>query len=334
MSTYSLELFNTMTFNGFNYVIPSETMNIISQIASEVGAPNYVKTPVFQKREHSNILPITNTNSTNSNTNITCYKKKKNSRLESTNEAEWEMMRTFQTTKIDQKTGIGASIDTLRAHLNKLTDKNYNEYKNKIIELIEELKNDNTPLEEMSQVSYTLFEIASTNRFYSKIYANLYTDIITNYNFMSETFENSINKFSELFDVIEYVDPTVNYDKFCKINIDNEKRKALSAFFVNLMNTKVISIDRILLITRKLVSNIYTFISMEDKKNEVDELAENVALLYNKDIFENDDGELNYEQINGLTISEIIEKIANSNVKEYPSLTKKTIFKFMDLVDI
>jgi len=66
----------------------------------------------------------------------------------------------------------------------------------------------------------------------------------------------------------------------------------------------------------------------------VDELAENVALLYNKDIFENDDGELNYEQINGLTISEIIEKIANSNVKEYPSLTKKTIFKFMDLVDI
>jgi hypothetical protein len=131
-----------MTFNGFNYVIPSETMNIISQIASEVGAPNYVKTPVFQKREHSNILPITNTNSTNSNTNITCYKKKKNSRLKSTNEAEWEMMRTFQTTKIDQKTGIGASIDTLRVHLNKLTDKNYNEYKNKIIELIEELKND------------------------------------------------------------------------------------------------------------------------------------------------------------------------------------------------
>jgi hypothetical protein len=44
--------------------------------------------------------------------------------------------------------------------------------------------------------------------------------------------------------------------------------------------------------------------------------------------------DLEYEEINGLTITEVIEKIASSKVKDYPSITKKTIFKFMDLIDM
>ena len=32
--------------------------------------------------------------------------------------------------------------------------------------------------------------------------------------------------------------------------------------------------------------------------------------------------------------NEIIEKIANSKVKDYKSLTNKTLFKFMDLIDM
>ena len=38
--------------------------------------------------------------------------------------------------------------------------------------------------------------------------------------------------------------------------------------------------------------------------------------------------------INGFSINEIIEKIANSKVKDYKSLTNKTLFKFMDLIDM
>ena len=33
-------------------------------------------------------------------------------------------------------------------------------------------------------------------------------------------------------------------------------------------------------------------------------------------------------------ISEIIEKIAKSKVKDYKSLTNKSLFKFMDLIDM
>ena len=72
---------------------------------------------------------------------------------------------------------------------------------------------------------------------------------------------------------------------------------------------------------------------MENKKNEVDELAENVALLYKKELYENDNGHL-YPLIDGYTIDGLIEIIANSKVKDYKSLTNKTVFKFMDLFDM
>ena len=331
--TYSLDYFNSIAFNGFQYIMPIETVNIISELALEVGAPTYVKTPIFQKtdqRLNSSAASVMGNNNNNNNNNIAFKKRRGNKHMES-NDEDWETMRNFQSTKIEQNTGIAGEISNIRSYLNKLTDKNYEDLKNKVLVVIQQLQDSSTNLEDMLQVSTAIFDIASTNRFYSTIYANLYTDIIKNYEIMKEPFENSLNKFLELFDSIEYVESSVDYDKFCKINKDNEKRKALSAFFINLMNNGVIQKTTIIQITRKLLNTIYSFISLEDKKNEVDELAENIAILYKKEMYE---GDLEYEQIDGLTITEVIEKIANISVKDYPSLTKKTIFKFMDLVDM
>jgi len=216
-----------------------------------------------------------------------------------------------------------------------LTDKNYSEYKTKVLDSINELQENGTSLEEMAQVSKVLFDIASTNRFYSKLYADLYAAIITQYESMRDPFDLCLSQFSELFEVIEYVDSSVDYDAFCRINKNNEKRKALSAFFVNLMNANIIPRERIVSILRSLINLISNYIVLEDKKNEVDEMSENVAILYTAE-FAKLDGEekLVYERIDGETITGIIESIAHSNVKMFPSLTKKTIFKFMDLVDM
>ena len=52
-----------------------------------------------------------------------------------------------------------------------------------------------------------------------------------------------------------------------------------------------------------------------------------------RDIYNDDEGD-NYDQIEGYTINEIIEKIAKSKVKDYKSLTNKALFKFMDLIDM
>ena len=149
---------------------------------------------------------------------------------------------------------------------------------------------------------------------------------------MKGSFEESLSNFSELFNVIEYVDPKVDYDRFCKINKDNEKRKALGAFFINLSINGVIPLVTVQNITRTLLFQIYKYISEENKKNEVDELTENVALFYKREFY--DDDNVKYELIEGYTITEIIERIAISKVKDYKSLTNKTIFKFMDMIDM
>ena len=86
-------------------------------------------------------------------------------------------------------------------------------------------------------------------------------------------------------------------------------------------------------ITRNLLNKVYTLINEDNKKNEVDELCETIAILYNKTLYEDDEGD-NYELIDDMTITDVIEKIATSKAKDYKSLTNKSIFKFMDLIDM
>jgi hypothetical protein len=74
------------------------------------------------------------------------------------------------------------------------------------------------------------------------------------------------------------------------------------------------------------------FIQVDAKKNEVDELSENIVLLFQKEFFTLED----YQnvKIDDLNILEYIEFLAKSKSKDFKSLTNKTIFKFMDMVDM
>jgi len=326
---YSLDDINQIIFQGFNYELPNNILKVISELSLQVGSPDYVKTPVFKKREN-----ITKPENVEKEKDKEYLKKKKgNKHMEAVNDADWNSVRSFQLTKMEEKVGINAKIDTIRIHLNKLSDKNYIDIRNKIIAILDTVFIEYTDQEELMLVSSIIFDIASTNRFYSKMYAELYAELITKYEIMKNTFEENLSKFTALFDTIEYVEPNMNYDKFCENNKINEKRKSLAAFYVNLMENRIISTKTIKTITRNLLSQIYTFIDEDNKKNEVDELTENISILYKKDIYEDDEGE-EYEKINGYTISEIIERIANSKVKNHKSLTSKTLFKFMDMIDM
>ena len=318
---YTIQEFNAITFNGFNLTLPEDTIKIISELSLQVGSPNYVKTPVFQKREN----PLKQTQPS-----IDKRKKSKNMEI---NDEDWSVIRNFQTTKFDVKEGINAQIDIFRSHLNKMSDKNYIDSRNKIVDEIDKIVANHTDNNDLIQVSSIIFEIASTNRFFSKIYADLYSDLFLKYEFMRSVFEESFNKFIELFDVIEYINPEVDYDRFCKINKDNEKRKALSVFFINLMINGIIDKNSIVQLLKTLLVQVSKFIIVPDKKNEVDELFENVALLYKKDLIDCDSKD-EKSLVDGLSITGFITKLANSKVQKDKSLSNKTIFKCMDLIGL
>lgn len=320
---YNLEDFKNITFGGFLITLPDETLHKISELALQVGSPTYIRTPVFNKKEH-----VVKGENDDSNFNPGYKKRRNRNSMESTE--DWETIRTFQATKFEQKEGVDAVISNIRLNLNKLTDKNYDDYKTKIIELIPE-----NNLEEIIQIGTIIFEIASTNRFYSKIYADLYCHLIQKFEVMKNTFDDCFKQFTDLFNNIEYIDASVDYDKFCKINKDNEKRKALSAFIINLMNNGLLTKLQITDILVVLLNQINTYISQENKKNEVDEITENIGILYTKEIADSlSDADKEKYSIGKLSIIDFVEVIANSKAKSYKSLTNKTIFKFMDMMEI
>ena len=96
------------------------------------------------------------------------------------------------------------------------------------------------------------------------------------------------------------------------------------------MTNNIISKIQIKDIIKNLLSQIFAFILQDDKKSEVDELTETIIILYKKELYDTDYS----KEIEGYTINEIVHKIANSKVKDYKSLTQKSLFKFMDLIDM
>lgn len=311
MMKYSLDDFRNITFNSFDFSLPNETIEFINKLAHEVGSPTYIKTPIFQKREVKDI-------------NMLAFKKKKGK------EEDWESLRNFQTTKLEQKIGIDVQIDLIRSFLNKLTDRNYVDIKNKIIELLDKLVEESVDKDNFIKVGEIIFEIASSNRFYSKVYADLYSELIHKYEVMKTLFENCLTTYMEMFQNIEYVEASEDYDKFCKINKINETRKSISTFFINLMLNSIISKETINNLVVSLFQQIATLIYIDNKKNEVDELVENVVILYKKDICV----EFNRVVMNDETIPNIIDRLAHSKSKNFPSLSNKSIFKFIDLIEM
>jgi hypothetical protein len=96
----------------------------------------------------------------------------------------------------------------------------------------------------------------------------------------------------------------------------------------------VIKKGRILNIIKNLLTQVKTFISKENKKNEVDELTENISILYKKELFDDDDFDDTELEINGTKINDFIDVLANSKIKNYLSFTNKSLFKFMDMVEM
>ena len=86
----------------------------------------------------------------------------------------------------------------------------------------------------MDSIAKSIFEIASSNKFFSNVYADLYSILCTKYHNMQSLLEENYSQFLNQFDKIDYVSPEDDYDGFCKMNKQNDKRRALSTFYLNL----------------------------------------------------------------------------------------------------
>jgi hypothetical protein len=146
-----------------------------------------------------------------------------------------------------------------------------------------------------------------------------------------------------LFETIEYCDPKKNYDKFCDINKANEKRKAMSQFIVNLMKIGIVEKTHVLALMKQIQELMYSNMRQEGKTNEVDELAENLYIMvkHSHMVFKaktisgggaGTDCDNEAEELFKTRVEQIVE-ISKLKIKSKPSITNKTIFKHLEMLD-
>lgn len=315
---YNLEDFYSIVKNGFHIELPDDTLSKISGIASEVGSPTYVRTPDFTKSSASASA------SASSDDTIAVKKKKKFKAHESVSDESWDTIRTFEATKVEVVDGVEAEI---RRKLNMLTDKNLSETESSILELIPD--NDEEKLKSFSNL---IFEVASGNKFFSKVYAQLFCNLLQKHKSLRINLDASYAEFLDQFTKVKYVTAQEDYDAYCKVRKEMEKRQALSSFYLNSMELGVVSMEQITSLLKVLLQHFKTNVYLENKKEEVDELADNIMLLITKQVGESD--EFAEMKIGGKSAADFIEVIANSKTKMYKSLTNKAIFKFMDIMEL
>lgn len=312
---YTLNDIEKIAWGDNNIVLPTDTIDLINSLSEQVGAPTYIKTPSFS------------TNNTYSKNNNNKRKKK----TDIISNEDWDTIRNFQKTEITKKDGIEKEIDNIRLSINKLTEKTFDKIIENIhIQLNAINDNDNYDSESMNKIGYAIFNMATSNKFNSNIYAKLCSELKSKYDFMTDIITNNISQFMKLFENMEFVSPEENYDKFCEMNITNEKRRSMSLFLTNLYKFDVITLDFIV----NNIMNIQNMIVNEeeiynsDRKAEIEELSENLFILISN---------LNFDKLKSNSewsnIYNNIMFIKNVDINIFLGISHKAKFKHMDILD-
>ena len=290
-------------------------IQIINGLSDKVGAPTYKKTPIFKQNYRDG-----------GNRRGGGGGRHKQRQQVITTE-DWEAIRNFKSTKLEKaENQLDKEIEITTSLLNKLTDSNYSVISEEIKTNLTKIISENSDTKNLETVGHAIFEIGSVNKFWSKLYARLYKDLIDAFPIMYTIYESNFSKFMKVFDDIKYISADVDYDLFCEYNKENNKRRSLSSFFVHLMNNDVIQKHEILEIIKNLKNRFTDLIDTENKKDIVLEIGENLIILIEQGVDKLSDDEESWKEIN-----DFVEHVSNLKQKNHLSLSSQIIFKFMDL---
>ncbi len=318
ITRYHLSDFENKINSGFKCELPDDILAIIQKLADQVGAPEYIKTPQFVRKEGNGGYRNRN-------------RRRKQKATELSDEA-WNEIRNFEATKRVEREGIDKSIDNVRKAMNKISDKTYETLKETIFVELKKIVDSgiDTDGEDMNKLVESLYRIASQNGFYSELYAKLYAELVQSYDFIKTPLDKSVAGFITGLNTIKYVSPDEDYDQFCKNNKDNTIRRAVGGFFVNALKHDLVRPESIIEIIEEVQEKITNYMDSEDQTEIIDELSELVGEMLPPILNILDDEE--YGSVKSSMIANVAE-VSKLSAKNYPSLSNKTVFKHMDILE-
>ena len=285
-----------------DFILQQQTLDIISELAKKFGG--LIQTEQIRSKPRSKMA----------------YRSMSHGGGGGVNNDSWQTIRDFKATVVVDKQN---KTNDIRVALNKLSPKTYDATSQIIIDKLKEIISSENQ-EEIQQTITNIYDTIRTNKMFSSIYAQFFKTLIEHF---PEFFSASHipTNFIDSISTIRYADPNTNYDEFCSYNKENDKRKATALFITNLVAIDVMPLAELFFLTNSLLDMVNRFIKEDNKTNEVEEITENIYILITNNKFVLDNLPEN--------IKENVLEISKMKLKEWPSITSRVIFKYVDIVE-
>ena len=352
---YTINDFNDIAKNGFEYRISENTLDIISALASQVGAPDYIKTPNFNSEnnmrygnhQHKHITKNNGYNNGFDDENGSREYRGRNGhgrrrrKAQEMSDDDWEDLRTFQAKPKAELTPEKIMEKKLRGELNRVVSGCSRSQIMSIVEVMNEM----IEADMNSVVENVFFEIATCSKINTGLFAELFCELVDADEDISEFLNEALGRFIQSgvedkhnkwgwmnkYGEVEYINEDQDYDRFCDVNKVNDKRLNVSRFIGRLFQMMFEKEDSRFMWLEQLAGcylQMYNgFISVLEKEN-----CEDVAMIYCANIIEFMDPIIDYiEDLDSSyelwhNVNEVMNEIIDDGQETYPSLSRQIIF--------
>lgn len=248
------------------------------------------------------------------------------------NMENWKKREEFKATVIAKKEGYESLLGELKKFLNKLTTANYDTQVESVIETVKSIialgDDDDKVNLALMQTTEIIMQVACSNKYYSGLYAKLFMRLVDIHAQFLEEKSRICDKFLTALHEIEIVDPNVDYDRFCAVNKKNDERRSMMLFIINLYKTGGCSIDGLSSVIIKIDEMIHSHVTASSFIEYTNELTEIMNIFVTNMVTEI---KTNNEWV---FIKDRIIDYSKYKTKDYPGMSSRTIFKYMDMVDL
>jgi len=355
MVSYTLSDFHNISTKGFRVVLPNSTVALINSLSAHVGAPNYIKTPVFNKKDMTQVDPDKkrrrdrNMRRGGGGDAGTWNTDKYKNGLDGGNQHLCDNAMDFEgethnnivfkspSTMKKELSLIDTYIQKMRVLLNKVTLNGDIDLITPLTSTIDEMLETDITAEEVDKVAEKLTNIMMTNGFYSNDYVRIYAIIYKKYGFIRDLFAVQHTKYINSYNDILDINPDEDYDTFCIVNKQNDERRAKTLFYTKLYTKyNIVSTEQMMTLIQHLIHTLYIHIDSIEHMCQNDELIENICTLIiktNTDLMKQCITTQIADQDENITIGEFINKIYKSKPKQHGGISTKSLFKFMETIE-
>ena len=303
---YTLAFYETMCVQPSTYTLPQLNLDNINALHLHMGVQNIpVKTKFVDNQS----------------------RRQKQETMDS-----WKKREEFKATVIVKKEGYENLLGELKKFLNKLTTTNYDTQVESIIETVKSIialdDNDEKIRAALTLTTEVILTVACSNKYYSALYAKLYMRLVDIHEQFLEEKSRVCDNFLSALQTIEIVDPNVYYDRFCAVNKKNDERRAMMLFIINLYKTggcSITDLSSIVIKIDKMIHSHVTEVSYIEYTNELTEIMNIFVTNMVSEIKNNKEWGF---------VKDLIVDYSKYKAKDYPGMSSRTIFKYMDMVDL